>query len=63
MRIAKWVTIVLGGLAALAVLAGVVLTQVIDPNRFRGAIERQVTATTGREFHLQGDAETVFFDV
>ena len=61
MRIAKWVTIVLGGLAALAVLAGVVLTQVIDPNRFRGAIERQVTATTGREFHLQGDIELSFF--
>ncbi len=61
MRIAKWVTIVLGGLAALAVLAALVLTLAVDPNRYRGAIERQVAASTGREFRLQGDIELSFF--
>ncbi len=50
-----------GGLVALIVAAAFVLTQVVDPNAYRGTIERQVSAATGRAFHLQGDIELSFF--
>lgn len=61
MRIAKWILIGLGGLLALAALAILVLTQFIDPARFKGPIERQVAAVTGRDFRLTGDIELSFF--
>lgn len=58
---AKWLAIGLGGLIALLLLAAFVLTQFVDPNAFRGPIERRVTEATGRAFHLEGDIELAFF--
>jgi len=46
---------------ALLVITALILTQLVDPNRYRGPIERQVTAATGRAFRLQGDIELTFF--
>jgi AsmA protein len=57
----KWVVIGAGGLLALLVIAALILTQLVDPNRYRGPIERQVTAVTGRAFRLQGDIDLTFF--
>lgn len=50
-----------GGLLVLLVLAGFALTQLVDPNLYRGLIERQVSAATGRAFRLTGDIELAFF--
>ena len=61
MRVLKWVVIGSGGLLALLVIAALILTQLVDPNLYRGPIERQVTAATGRAFRLQGDIDLTFF--
>ncbi len=61
MHIAKWVGAGVGGLLALFALAALVLTQFVDPNRYKGPIERQVAAATGREFKLEGEIELSFF--
>ncbi len=61
MRIAKWILIGIGGLLAVVALAILVLTRLIDPARFKGPIERQVAAATGRDFRLAGDIELSFF--
>jgi hypothetical protein len=50
-----------GGLLALLVVAAFVLTWIVDPNLYRGPIERQVAAATGRAMRLQGDIELAFF--
>ncbi|UNK50780.1 AsmA family protein [Lysobacter sp. S4-A87] len=47
----------LWSLLALLALAIVVLILVWDWNWFRGPIERQVQARTGREFHIRGDLD------
>lgn len=57
----KWLAIGLGGLLALLLGAAFILTQLVDPNRYRGPIEREVAAATGRAFRLQGDIELTFF--
>lgn len=61
MHSAKWIGIVVGGLFALLALAALVLTQLVDPNRYKGPIERQVAAATGRAFKLEGAIELSFF--
>lgn len=61
MRVVKWLLIGLGGLVAVLVLAALVLTQLVDPDRYKGVIERQVAAATGRELRLTGDIELAFF--
>ena len=55
MRIAKWVAGILGGLVLLAVLAVLTVTVFVDPNRYRGQIERRVTRVTGQPFKITGD--------
>ncbi len=49
------------GLAALAVLGAVVLTQFVDPDRYRGTIETAVRDATGRELHLKGKLQLSWF--
>ncbi len=49
------------GLAALAVLGAVVLTQFVDPDRYRGMIETAVRDATGREPHLKGKLQLSWF--
>lgn len=61
MRTAKWILIGVGGLLAVVALAILVLAQLVDPARFKGPIERQVAAVTGRDFRLTGDIELSFF--
>ncbi len=49
------------GLAALAVLGALVLTQFVDPDRYRGTIETAVRDATGRELHLKGKLQLSWF--
>lgn len=61
MRIAKWILVGFGALLAVVALAILLLTQFVDPARFKGPIERQVAAATGRELWLTGDINLAFF--
>ncbi len=61
MRIIKWVSLGLGALIALLVLAALLIIWFVDPNRFKPRIEAAVTGATGREFVLIGDIELGFF--
>ncbi len=49
------------GLAALAVLGAVVVTQFVDPDKYRGTIETAVRDATGREVHLKGRLQLSWF--
>ena len=49
------------GLATLAVLAAVVLTQFVDPGKYRGTIEAAVRDATGRELRLKGKLQLSWF--
>lgn len=46
---------IVGGLVLLALLAVLTVTVFVDPNRFRGQIERRVTRLTGQPFDIKGD--------
>jgi AsmA protein len=48
-------------LAVLAIAGLVLLTQLVDPNRFRGDIEQAVRNATGRELRLRGDLTLTWF--
>lgn len=61
MRIARWVAAILGGLVGLALLTVLTVTVFVDPNRFRGQIERRVERMTGQPFEIQGDLSISWF--
>ena len=46
---------IVAGLVLLAVLTVLAVTLFVDPNRFRGQIERAVSEATGQPFHIAGD--------
>jgi len=60
-RIAKWVAAILGGLIGLVLLTVLTVTVFVDPNRFRGQIERAVTKQTGQPFEIKGDLHISWF--
>jgi AsmA protein len=60
-RIAKWVAAILGGLIGLVLLTVLTITVFVDPNRFRGQIERAVTKQTGQPFDIKGDLHISWF--
>jgi AsmA protein len=55
------VAAILGGLIALVLLTVLTVTVFVDPNRFRGQIERAVTRATGQPFEIEGDIEISWF--
>lgn len=55
MRVAKWVAGIVGGLLLLVLLTVLTVTVFVDPNRYRGQIERRVTRLTGQPFKITGD--------
>ncbi len=61
MRAAKWVGIALAALLLLAVMLVLVVTLVVDPNRFKGRIERLVSETSGQPFVIRGDLDIAWF--
>jgi AsmA protein len=60
-RIARWVAAAVGGLILLVLLTVLTVTVFVDPNRFRGQIERAVTRATGQPFDIQGDLQISWF--
>jgi AsmA protein len=52
---------IVGGLIGLALLTVLTVTVFVDPNRFRGQIERRVERLTGQPFEIQGDLGISWF--
>jgi AsmA protein len=61
MRIFRIIAIAVGALVALVILAGVALLLFVDPNRYRGDIERVAQQHTGRALTLGGKLELKIF--
>ena len=60
-RIAKWIAIAAGSLLLLLAAGVFVLTSVIDPNRYRGPVERIVGDLTGRPLAIEGDLQITWY--
>lgn len=60
-RLLKWISLALGALVALVVIAILVIVWLVDPNSFKSRIEAAVRNATGREFTLVGDIDLGFF--
>ncbi len=61
MRAARWIAGVFAGLVLLCVVLVIVVTFIIDPNRFRGRIEGLVSEASGQPFHIQGDLDLAWY--
>lgn len=61
MHIRRWVIGIIGGALALLVAAVLVVTTLIDPNRFRDEIEQAVYEATGLPFELHGNLDIGWF--
>ena len=57
----KWILIIAGSLVALVVIAVIVLPMVIDVEKYKPQIEKQVAKATGRTFTLGGDLKPSIF--
>jgi AsmA protein len=55
------VAAIVGGLVGLVLLTVLTVTVFVDPNRFRGQIERRVERATGQPFEIQGDLSISWF--
>ncbi len=60
-RIAKWTSIIVGGLLVLAVATVFALTCVVDPNRYRGKVEGIVGDLVGRPFVIEGPLQITWY--
>ena len=61
MRILRWTAGIVAGLILLAVLAVVIVVVFVDPNRFKGRIERMVQQATGQPFEIRGDLDIAWY--
>ena len=61
MRIAKWTLLIVGALLLLLVAIAFVLTNVVDPNRYRGKIEGIVADLAGRPFMIEGNVAITWY--
>ena len=61
MKIAKWILISVLGLAVLAAAGIAIFAMSVDPNRYKGEIERIAHERTGRTLKLAGDLKLAFF--
>ncbi|MEP7244110.1 MAG: AsmA family protein [Gammaproteobacteria bacterium] len=61
MRVGRWVIGIVAGLVLLALLTVLAVTMFVDPNRFRGQIERAVTDASGQPFKIEGDLHIAWY--
>ena len=61
MRVLRWILIAAAALVALAATALITLTLLINPDRYRGDIERVVSHATGRPFVIEGHLSLTWF--
>jgi AsmA protein len=60
-RIAKWTSIIVGSILLLLVVTALVMTSLIDPNRYRGKVEAIVTDLAGRPLVIEGDLQITWY--
>jgi hypothetical protein len=60
-RAAKWISIILGGVVLLLAATVVVITSVIDPNRYKSRVESIVADRVGRPLVIEGKLEISWF--
>jgi AsmA protein len=60
-RIAKWTSIIVGSLLLLLVATVIVMTSVIDPNRYRSKVEAIVGDLAGRPLVIEGNLEITWY--
>lgn len=61
MRAAKWIAGVVAALVLLAVALVLIVTLVVDPNRFRGRVETLVQQASGQPFRIRGDLDIAWY--
>ena len=61
MRIVRWLVGIMAGVILLVVAAVVIVTVFVDPNRFKGRIERMVQDATGQPFAIRGDLDIAWY--
>lgn len=61
MRVVRWFLLAAAALALLAAVALVSLTLLINPDRYRGDIQRMVSHATGRPFVIEGHLRMTWF--
>jgi AsmA protein len=60
-RVARWILGIAVAVVLLAVAAALLATLVINPDRYRGDIERAVSRETGRPFLIEGHLRLTWF--
>jgi AsmA protein len=60
-RIAKWTSIIVGTLVLLLVVTIIVITSVIDPNRYRSKVEAIVGDLAGRPLVIEGNLQVTWY--
>lgn len=60
-RIVKWLLLGIAGILVLLIMFAVAVVLLVNPNEYRGDIERVVAAQTGRRLAIQGDLNLTFF--
>ena len=60
-KAAKWILAIAGAVVVLIAIAVIVLTMLIDVEKYKPQIEQQVAKATGRTFTLGGDLKPSFF--
>lgn len=55
MRVGRWILGTVAGVVLLVILTVLVVTVFVDPNRYRGQVERAVADATGQPFKITGD--------
>lgn len=61
MKAVKWISIVIGSLIVLVVLAIILVPMFVDVQKYKPEIEKKVTEATGRPFTLGGDLDLSVF--
>jgi AsmA protein len=60
-RVGRWILGTVAGVVLLAILTVLVVTVFVDPNRYRGQIERAVADATGQPFKIVGDLQISWY--
>jgi AsmA protein len=61
MRALRILGIVIGGIVAVLIAAGIALWLIVNPNDYKGRIEAAVRSSTGRDLSLSGDIHLAIF--
>ncbi|MBW1836947.1 MAG: AsmA family protein, partial [Deltaproteobacteria bacterium] len=61
MKVLKWILIIGGGLVVLVIAALLAIPMFVDINKYKPAIEKKVTAATGRPFSIGSDLDLSLF--